>query len=140
MPRLENRSQMMSYLGAEQRNTVWSWCAVNEEERKVYFSMWEDTHSKDHEGNHLYLIQEPDWGVEESTGKKSPARNDHDEKLALVFDSGYQPLGYIVVAKDRTASPREIEETRTGFVFKIDLMRESGGSIRARVVRRINLR
>jgi hypothetical protein len=36
MARPENRSQLMSYFGAKQRNTVWSWCAVNEEERKVY--------------------------------------------------------------------------------------------------------
>lgn len=130
----------MDYLGAKQRNTVWSWCAVNEEERKVYFSMWEDTHSKDSNGNHQYLIQELYWGVDESTGSKSAARNDHDEKLALVFESDYQPFGYIVVAKDRHASPREIEETRTGFVFELELIRESSGSIRARVVNRINLR
>ncbi len=140
MPRLENRSQMMEYLGAEQRNTVWSWCAVNEEERKVYFSMWEDTHSKDADGNHQYLIQEPSWGVDEETGKKTAARNDHDEKLALVFDSGYQPFGYIVVARDKHAYPREIEETRTGFVFELAITREPNGDVRARVISRINLR
>lgn len=44
--RPDNRSQLMSYLGAEQRNTVWSWCAVNEEEKKVYLSVWQDTRKK----------------------------------------------------------------------------------------------
>ena len=104
---------MMKYLGAKQRNTVWSWCAVDEEEHKVYFSMWEDTHTKDAEGNHLYLIQEPSWGIDESSESRSPARNDQDEKLSLVFDSGYQPFGYIVVARDPTAHPRELRGQRS---------------------------
>jgi hypothetical protein len=29
----------MDYLGAKQKNFVWSWCGVNDEERKVYFSV-----------------------------------------------------------------------------------------------------
>lgn len=140
MPALENRSQMMEYLGAHQKNTVWSWCAVNNEERKVYFSMWADTRTKDDQGIIRYLIQKPSWGVDETTGKKAPARKDHDEKLALVFEEGYQSFGYVVIAKDTSSHPREIEETRTGFIFKLELEREPNGNIYARVTNRINLR
>jgi len=42
MARPENRSQLMERLGAVQTNTVWSWCGVNETDRKVYFSVWTD--------------------------------------------------------------------------------------------------
>jgi hypothetical protein len=37
MARFTSRTQLMDYLGAKQRNVVWSWCAVNDEEKKVYF-------------------------------------------------------------------------------------------------------
>src|SRR4051812_23093695 len=46
VPNLTSRSQLMEYLGAKQLNTVWSWCAVNDEERKVYLSIWTDTKEK----------------------------------------------------------------------------------------------
>lgn len=42
MSRPKNRLQLMNRLGAEQLNNVWSWCAVNEAEKKVYFSIWTD--------------------------------------------------------------------------------------------------
>lgn len=140
MPTLDNRSQMMKNLGAQQKNTVWSWCAVNNEERKVYFSMWEDTRTKDGQGTIRYLIQEPSWGVDAATGKKAAARKDHDEKLALVFEKDYQPFGYVVVAKNTSSHPRVIEETKTGFIFELELERKSNGNIYARVISRINLR
>lgn len=140
MATLENRSQMMEYLGAQQKNTVWSWCAVDHEEQKVYFSMWADTRTKDSQGNIRYLIQEPSWGIDDVTSKKSAARKDHDEKLSLVFDKAYQPFGYVVVAKDISSHPREIEETKTGFIFEIELKQEPNGNIYARVINRINLR
>jgi len=139
MPKLENRSQMMSYLGAEQRNTVWSWCAVDDDEKKVYFSLWADTRRKDGDET-SYLVQEPHWGINEETGRPSAARNDHDEKLRLAFEEGYETFGYVVVAKDPGASPRQIEETRTGFIFEIELLRQHDGSIRGAVRKRINLR
>jgi hypothetical protein len=131
---------MMAYLGAKQKNTVWSWCAVDEEDRKVYFSLWSDFVSKDAEGRARYVVQEPHWGVDPVTNRKSAARNDHDGKLALVFNEGYQSYGYIVVAKDRNAEPREIEETRTGFVFELNLSRADNGVIYGAVMARINLR
>lgn len=130
---------MMKYLGATQRNTVWSWCAVNDDGKKVYFSMWDDTRSKGPDGALRYLIQEEHWGLDEATGRKTPARADHDEKLSLVLEHGYQPYGYVVVAKDPTAEPRAIEETKTGFIFEIRLARE-GDAIYGEVVKRIELR
>jgi hypothetical protein len=140
MPRLENRSQLMKYLGAKQKNTVWSWCAVDDDERKVYFSLWDDTGKKSPEGAMRYLVQEPHWGIDRATGRKSPARNDHDEKLALVTEHGYQPFGYLVVAKDPSVEPRQIEETKTGFIFELRLIHEADGVIRGEVTKRINLR
>jgi len=139
MPRPQNRSQLMDYLGAKQRNVVWSWCAVNEEERKVYLSIWLDT-AKKRDGHRLsYIVQEPDWGVDDA-GALSAARRDHDEKLALVFDDGYEPFGYFIEAKDRNARPRQIEDTRTGFIFSLELERQSDGSILAYPKTRIEIR
>jgi hypothetical protein len=130
---------MMEYLGAKQRNTVWSWCAVNEEERKVYFSLWVDTAAKRDGKNVSYVVQEPDWGIDESKQTVSAARKDHDEKLSLVFEHGYEPWGYCIVARDRHARPREIEETRTGFVWSLRLERLPDGVILAHPVTRLNL-
>lgn len=73
MPKLENRSQLVDYLGAHQRNVVWSWCAVDEDERKVYFSLWSDTRSRRDGQRESYLVQEPDWGIVTETGRASPA-------------------------------------------------------------------
>ena len=126
MPRLENRTQLMDYLGAKQRNTVWSWCAVNDEEKKVYFSVWVDTHKKRDGVHSSYVIQEPHWGIDEETGSASAARKDHDEKLALVFDKGYEAYGYFIEAKDRHAQPRQIESTHTGFIFSFRLEKTIG--------------
>ncbi len=139
--KLENRLQLMNYLGAEQRNTVWSWCAVNEEEEKVYLSVWEDTRQKRNGDEKIsYLIQEPFWGVNEDTGSKSPARNDHDEKLSKIFDDGYEPYGYIVVAKDVNADPREIEKTKTSFIFSLELKKLDDGTIICYPIDRIEIR
>lgn len=129
MAKPENRSQLMEYLGAKQKNTVWSWCAVNDEERKVYFSVWMDTRSKRDGTTVSYVIQEPDWGVAQGTGSKSAARKDHDEKLSLVFNEGYEAYGYFIEPKDKNAYPREIESTKTSFIFSFELERQKDGSV-----------
>ncbi len=54
MSKPENRSQLMEYFGAEQRNTVWSWCAVNENEKAVYLSVWDDLRNKHEEKERSY--------------------------------------------------------------------------------------
>ena len=38
-----------------------------------------------------------------------------------MFDEGYEAYGYFVVAKDVNAAPRGIEETKTSFVFSLEL-------------------
>jgi hypothetical protein len=136
-----NRSQLMEYLGAEQRNVVWSWCAVNESEQKVYLSIWTDTRKKrgDDEAP-SYIIQEPDWGVNSSTQSRSAARKDHDEKLSKIFDQNYEAFGYFVVAKNTTSSPREIEETRTSFIFNLKLKKLPDGTILGYPLNRIEIR
>lgn len=138
MQRFTSRTQLMDYLGAVQKNIVWSWCAVNEEERKVYLSLWADMRSK-RDGKISYVVQEEDWGVDPASGSKSAARKDHDEKLLLVFDSGYEAYGYVVEAVDRNASPRKIENTATSFIFQLELERLKDGSVLGYVKSRINI-
>jgi hypothetical protein len=137
----ENRSQLMSYLGAEQRNIVWSWCGVNEKERKVFLSVWEDTRKKRNGDEKIsYIIQEPHWGINEDSRSKSAARNDHDEKLALIFEDGYEAYGYIVVARDVDADPREIEKTKTSFIFSLELKHLDDGTIIGYPLERIEIK
>ncbi len=99
MARFTSRTQLMDYLGAKQRNIVWSWCAVNEDEKKVYFSLWADRREKRDGVKVSYVVQEPHWGIVEGADTTSPARRDHDEKLALVFDNDYESYGYLVEPK-----------------------------------------
>lgn len=138
MSRPENRMQLMDYLGATQINRVWSWCAVNEDEKRVYFSIWTDNRLRE-DGAKVYAIQEPDWGVLENE-KKSPARNDHDYKLSLVLDQGYEAWGYFIEAKDKYAQPREIANTATSFVVRLVLSRRADGVIAGEVVDRVEIR
>ncbi len=140
MAKPENRLQLMEYLGAKQKNTVWSWCAVNDEERKVYFSVWVDTRAKRDGARVSYIIQEPIWGVDQDTGSKSAARKDHDEKLSLVFNEGYEAYGYFIEAKDENAHPREIGNTKTSFIFSLELERQKDGSVLAYPKTRIEIR
>ena len=135
-----NRLQLMNYLGAKQKNTVWSWCAVDDENKKVYLSVWTDTRKKRGDDDKVsYLIQEPHWGINEDTGKKSAARNDHDEKLSKIFDESYKAYGYFIVAKDVNSHPREIEETKTSFIFSLELELLEDGTIIAYPLQRIEI-
>lgn len=90
--------------------------------------------------NKVAGFQEPWWGIDKETGARSPARSDHDEKLALVFEHGYEPYGYFIKAKDTKAEPREIEETRTSFVFSFELEKQADGTIIGYPKTRIELR
>ncbi|ENQ5771699.1 hypothetical protein ACOW3S_003480 [Vibrio fluvialis] len=136
--KLENRSQLMDYLGAEQRNVVWSWCAVNETERKVYLSVWTDFKTNI-DGKMAYILQEPAWGLNEN-GHFSPARNDHDEKLGKIFSEGYESYGYFVEVKDKNAEPREILYTKTSFIFSLELERLESGVIIGYPKKRIEIK
>ena len=136
----ENRLQLMEHLGAKQKNTVWSWCAINEEERKVYFSVWVDTRAKRDGKRDSYIVQGPDWGVDDNTGSMSAARKDHDEKLSLIFDEGYEAYGYFIEAKDEKAHPREIGHTRTSFIFLLELERQKDGSVLGYPKKRVEIR
>lgn len=139
MSKPSSRSELMAYFGAEQRNVVWSWCAVNESERKVYLSVWTDVHG-DHAGNgrKSYIIQDPHWGMN-IDNSKSRARKDHDEKLEKVFHQGYEAFGYFIDAKDRSANPREIASTRTSFIFELDVVKLQDGRIIGYPLTRINV-
>ena len=141
MPRLENRSQLMDYFGAKQKNVVWSWCGINEEEKTIYFSIWTDYKNKfGDKGRNYYTIQEPHWGVSEETGSFSAARNDHDGNLKKIFDHGYQAFGYFIEAKNKNVVPREIEVTKTSFVFSLELERIDGGAVIGYPLQRIEVK
>ena len=111
---------------------------MNNAERKVYFSVWTD-HIEKVDGTTTYMIQGPHWGAQED-GRCSPARKDHDENLALVFDHDYEAWAYFVEAKDRTTIPREIENTRTSFVMQMRLSRPPDGWVTGVPVRRVEIR
>jgi hypothetical protein len=138
MSKAENRLQLMDRLGAVQLNHVWSWCAVNETERKVYFSIWTDKRDRS-TGPRSYVLQEPHWGVDERTGAYSAARVDHDAKFELVFEKSYEPLGYFIEAKDPKGFPREIDHTVTSFVVTLKLSRNDNGDIIGTLLNRIEL-
>ncbi|HEY3569045.1 MAG TPA: hypothetical protein VGP73_14010 [Thermoanaerobaculia bacterium] len=133
-----NRTELLERLGAKQRNIVWSWSAVDEAGRKVYFSAWRDL-AKKRDGQQItYIIQEPDWGME--TGTPSPARKEQDENLALAFDHGYETFAYFIDAKDPAATPRQIANTTTSFIKAVRLERQPDGTVLAYPTRRIEIR
>ncbi|MCP3669453.1 MAG: hypothetical protein GY814_03250 [Gammaproteobacteria bacterium] len=141
MAKPENRSQLMGYFGAKQKNIVWSWCAVNEDEKTIYFSVWTDYRNKfGKRERDYYVIQEPHWGVNNETGSFSAARNDHDEKFEKALNGGYRTFGYFVEAKDKNVVPREIANTKTSFVFSLKIERLDDGSIIGYPLNRIEVR
>lgn len=141
MAKPENRSQLMSYFGAKQKNTVWSWCGVNEEEKSVYLSIWTDFKNLYGDKSRVYYtIQEPDWGVNEETGSFSAARNDHDHNLEKVFNKGYKAYGYFIEARNKKVVPREIEVTKTSFIFSLELERLEDGTVIGYPLKRIEVK
>jgi hypothetical protein len=138
MTRPKNRLQLMERLDAVQLNNVWSWCAVNEAEKKAYFSIWTDN-AHAHNGEKGYLIQRPTGDEDGEEATRSAARNDRNAKFALVFEQGYDAYGYFIVAKDRFAQPREMAETRTSFVMKLRIERLDDGSIWAVAIDRLEI-
>lgn len=136
--RAENRSQLMELLGAKQANTMWAWCGVNEERHQVFFSAWTDLTYK-LAGETRYVIQEPHWGIDEA-GRSTPPRNDHDAKLRLVFEYGYEPFVYFIDAENPNAKPRKIAGTKTSFVMRVKLSRTSDGQVYGTQLERIDLR
>lgn len=141
MSRPENRSQLMKHFGAKQKNVHWSWCAINEKEKSVYFSVWTDFRNKyGDKGRNYYTIQGPDWGIDKETGSSSPARIDQDEKLDKVLNQDYEAFCYFIEAKDKNAPVREIESTRTTFVFSLELERLDDGTVIGYPLERIDVR
>ena len=141
MSRPENRSQLMKYFGAKEKNAQWSWCGINEEKKSVYFSVWTDFRNQfGDKKSTYYTIQGPDWGIDEKTGSIEPARNDQDEKLDKVLEQGYEAFGYFIEVKDKNAHPREIGSTRTSFVFSLELERLDDGTVIGYPLQRIEAR
>lgn len=96
----ENRKQLLELLGATQKNVQWSWCAVDEKHKRVFFTVWnQEQLNKNHKKDPLiYLVQQPWWGINE-TGNNSASRNDHNEKLRLYFQEKYTAYCYILKRK-----------------------------------------
>ena len=139
MRKLENRLQLMNYFGARQLNPQWSWCGVNVAEKKVYLSVWEDQKYEAYDCDRkAYIVQEEWWGME--AGTPSPGRNDHDAKLDLVFNGGYEAFGYFIVAEDVDAQPRKIKRTKTSFVCALELERLEDSTVIGYVGERIEVK
>jgi len=139
MAKPTSRAQLMDYLDAEQKNTVWSWCAVNHKEEKVYLSIWSDNDlTLEGDNSRGYIVQEPNWGLN-GDGSPKAARKDHDEKLNLIFEKGYEAHGYFIEPKDTTTRPREIEHTKTSFIFSLELKRLEDGRIIGYPLKRIEI-
>ena len=139
MTRPASRRQFMDRLGAAQRNDVWAWCAVDEDGRKVYLSLWSDMHAVRDGDRASYIVQESWWGIDQETGSATPARSDHDEMLAKIFDDGYEAFGYVIEAEDPNVQPRSIARTKTSFVFELELVRRPDGTILGYPMRRIEV-
>ena len=138
MKKPENRSQFMDRLGAKQLNTMWSWCAVDDNNKKVYFSAWLDMKIEKN-GKKFYILQEPHWGVDEQTNKISPARKDQDNKFDLVLNHGYKAFAYFIEAEDINAVPRSIKSIKTSFVFSMELDTLDDGTIIGLPINRIEV-
>ena len=123
MSKPENRLQRMQRFGATQLNDHWSWCAINEATREVFFSVWTDKVIKG-TGGTRYILQEQHMGLNDGTGMSKATQHDQDNKFALVLEQGCAAFSYFVVAKDTTAVLREIAETRTGFVMRMALEKD----------------
>lgn len=137
----ENRLDLINYFGAKQLNDVWSWCAVNEGTKSVYFSVWTDNRQKFGADNKVgYILQQDDWGINPATGNKMPARNDQDEKVEMVLNQGYKAFGFFVEAKDKTAEPREIKHTKTSFIFSLSVEQLENGDVIGFPIDRIEVR
>lgn len=139
MSKAENRSQLMDRLGAKQLNPMWSWCAVDEANKKVYFSAWLDMKIKK-DDKLYYILQEPHWGIDPETGKISPARNDQDDKFDLVFNHGYKAFAYFIEAEDVNIVPRSIKSIKTTFIFSLEIEKLDDGSIVGEPLDRINVK
>jgi hypothetical protein len=121
-----SRTTFLDKFGADQVNIVWAWAAVNHAEQICYFSAWTDRREKDNEGLPYYVVQEDHWGRGVGHEKSKLGRNDQDEKFDLVFNHGYSARIYFVDAENVDAVPRSIKNTRTSFVFGVDLIKEPG--------------
>ncbi|HCG5592894.1 hypothetical protein OTK59_12350 [Vibrio natriegens] len=123
----ENRKQLLDMLGATQKNVQWSWCAVDDTNKRVFFSIWEQEklHEKNRYDTKAYLIQQPWWGVDENL-KSTKSRNDHNEKLRLYFECGYSAYGYILKRKRDSDGNLKLPVEIGGvcdFIFHLDLIK-----------------
>jgi hypothetical protein len=138
--RFESRKALMDFLGAEQANPYWAWCGVDHQERKVYFSMW--TYKREENAGAVsYIIQEPTWGVD-ARGRKNASRSDHDKKLALVLNDGYEAWGYLIEQDDRVWERdhiTKIEATVTNRIYQLRLAVLQDGSVQGVVTNEVQL-
>ena len=110
----------MRKLGAKQKNIVWSWCAVNHDNKRVYLSTWIDKITD--EG---YILRHADHDL--LVDPSHPAYKDQAEKFDLIRNEGYEAWGYFIEAEDTTVIPRKIKRTVSGFVIRFDMdFKESG--------------
>ena len=94
-----------------------------------------------HACTECYTSQGPDWGIEE--GRKGASRKDRDEKLALVFEGGYEAWGYLIEGvhghrvRDQVA---KIEATVTNRIFQLQLAVQPDKSIHGIITGEVHLK
>lgn len=99
------RSQFFAPRGAEVANNRWSWCAVNNNEKVVYFGIFQGRSTS--AGG---LILSEDW--EMRRGRRQPGYSDALQKLKLVEADGYKLAVFTMIPRkigDDVSGPSEIE-------------------------------
>ncbi len=96
----DSRSALWKRIGFFQKNTYWTWCAVNPEEKNVIFQVWVDHYDKE---TKEYLFMSLDWV---RGGQRDNGLMDAIEKINLLKD-GYKLYATFATAVDTKATPRD---------------------------------
>jgi hypothetical protein len=131
-----SKSEFFKKNGFKMTNAQWSWCGVNEEEKKVMFTAW--SHYKDDKKR--YIVFSEEWA--NKGGKLRPGYHDAVKKMNLVIygnEEGDEELGgkkhkLCIAITEPTfeftlpmAKPEEevkIKHVRSTFYFICDVIKE----------------
>ena len=76
-------------------------------------------------------------------GRKNASRSDHDKKLSLVLNDGYQAWGYLIEQDDRVWERdhiTKIEATVTNRIYQLRLAVLQDGSVQGVVTNEVQLK
>ena len=111
-----SRSGFLKSKGFEMVNTYWSWCAINEKEKQVVVTLWDDYNG---------VILARDW-QRKANGDFHPGYDDVLKKLDLVSYHGYELLVLKIYAKDPSITqPRKMDHFDKELI-PAELVRKAG--------------